>query len=324
MSDEISVSNGAPEAAGQESLQPLNGELAAIQQAIAPQRTSATSESSSAAERGSQISGDGLSSYWHAFRRRWFVATSLGILCGGVAAVAVWFNATTNYTATALIRVSAGEQHVVFKIDDERSTFDIYKATQAQLLVSDFVLNAALRKIGNLESIKREEDPLRWLARTLQVDPGNAEILRVSLTTTDGKEAAAIVQAVVDSYMVEAVDGEKKNRRKHLAELEKISGDKAQEERTMWTKLSKITDQVGSGNAGALSIKEEAALRQFWESRTEVVRLKSELRQAQAALEAKLAASKAAPAKSKASLDVDAAVEADPAYGRLVTGPGGR
>ncbi len=202
MSDEISAANGTRKPPARTPRSRSTASWRRFNKRAPLRRTAATTEPSNAVDRGSQTSGDGLSGYWHAFRRRWFVATSLGILCGGVAAVAVWFYATTNYTASALIRISADEQHVVFKIDDERSTFDIYKATQAQLLVNEYVLNAALRKVANLESIKREEDPLRWLAKTLQVDPGNAEILRVSLTTTDGKEAAAIVQAVIDSYMV--------------------------------------------------------------------------------------------------------------------------
>ncbi len=183
--------------------------------------------------------------------------------------------------------------------------------------LTNILLNAALRKVSNLEIIKREEDPLRWLANSLHVDPGNAEILRVSLTTTDGKEAAAILQAVLDEYKIRVVDKEVKLRQTRLGDLEKAYAERLAEKRGKWDELNRVADQVGSGDTGALSIKQQLALQQFNESRTELSHLRGELQRAQTSLKAKLAASKGTPAKSKASVDADAAVEADRAYAQL-------
>jgi hypothetical protein len=83
---------------------------------------------------------------------------------------------------------------MVFPNGSTRTGFDIYKATQMQILTSDFVLIGALRKLPNLVVLAREDDPVRWLAKSLQVDcPGNAEIIRVSLTTPDKNNGAATI-----------------------------------------------------------------------------------------------------------------------------------
>ena len=97
----------------------------------------------------------------------------------------------------------------------ERATtndFEIYKGTQQQLLTSDVVLIAALRKpeAASLAVVQKQDDPVKWLARNLRVElPPNSEIMRVSLTTSKPDEAALLVGAVVDAYMNEVVDAER-------------------------------------------------------------------------------------------------------------------
>ncbi len=255
----------------------------------------------------------GLAVYLHAFRRRWFAAISLGVLGAAAAATAAWVSASTKYTATALIRISADKPSLLFKVDDAHSTFDIYKSTQMQLLTSDFVLNSALRKVANVEMLKREEDPVRWLARALQTEaPGNAEILHVSLSTPNRNDAAAIVNAVVGSYMTEVVDKERIDRDQRLEELVRIQGQKEDELRTKRSDYKKLTDQVGTGDMGTLSIKQQLAAQLYGETRTEWNRLRSELQKARAALAAKQAKLKARRERPEDSVDVETAVANDP------------
>ena len=89
-------------------------------------------------------SGGGVASYLHAYRRRWFVATSLGLICGVAAAIATWLSAIPTFTSTSLIRIAADNSGPVPE-DKTNSSYELYKGTQMQLLTSDFVLIAALR-----------------------------------------------------------------------------------------------------------------------------------------------------------------------------------
>ena len=267
--------------------------------------------------------GGGWAGYLHAYRRRWFAATCLGVFCGAACLVAAWFLTPTTYTSQALIRVAAEHQGIVYQDDRAQLSFELYKGTQMQLLTSDFVLIAALRNpaIADLDLLKAEEDPVRWLAKTLQVEsPEKAEILRVSLTSPDRNGGAAIVQAVVDAYKAEVVDKERTGRVQRLAELDRVYAEQETELRNKRTELKKIAGQLGSGDRGALSIKEQFALQQYGEARTELTRLRSELRQVRFALaenSAKLAAIKAGRAKVASAGDVESAVLTDPECIRL-------
>jgi uncharacterized protein involved in exopolysaccharide biosynthesis len=179
--------------------------------------------------------------------RRWLLFSLCLLFVVVVAVAAAWIWAAKTYTASALIHVAADEPMVIPN-GSTRTGLDIYKATQMQLLTSDFVLIGAQRKLPNLKVIAREEDPVRWLAKSLQVDcPGNAEIIRVSLTTPDKNDGAAIVQAVVDAYMVAVVDKERTRRANRLRELDSVCSEKDTELRRKWTDLKKLSEQLGSG-----------------------------------------------------------------------------
>ena len=153
-----------------------------------------------------------------------------GCSCGTAAAVPAWILATDRYTATALLELSANERQLVFQTADRpmSSSFDMYKATQQQLLVSDIVLVAALRnpEAANLAVVPSRTT--RSLAgRTLRVDfPGNAEIMRVSLTGPRPKETAVLVRAVVNAYMNEVVNAERQRQTKRLDELNRLFAEK--------------------------------------------------------------------------------------------------
>jgi polysaccharide biosynthesis transport protein len=313
-------SDPADEVAGADfhaALQPAAGSLPPLGHRALAKRSSLPGAPSASADRELHGTGGGLTGYLHAYRRHWFLATSVGVICGTAAAAAIWFSAATNYTSSALIQIAADEQGIVYQDDKSHSSFELYKGTQMQLLTSDFVLIAALRdaKIANLDLVKREEDPIRFLAKSLQVEaPGNAEILRVSMTTQDMNSGAAIVRAVVDAYQSEVVNKERDARNKRLGELERLYTEQETEWRSKRTELKKLAEQLGSGDKGALSHREQFALQLYDESRMDLNRLRGERRRIRYALadnEAKLAAVKAGRAKPATTGEIDNAVNND-------------
>ena len=112
--------------------------------------------------------------------------------------------------------------------------FEIYKGTQAQMLTSDVVLVAALRKpeVAKLSIVQDEDDPVRWLAKNVKVElPLNTEIMKVSLSDTRKNEVAVLVRAVVDAYMNEVVDAELHAQRDRLTDLDRLYTEKETEMR---------------------------------------------------------------------------------------------
>ncbi len=239
----------------------------------------------------------GPAAYLHALRRRWWMAVPLGLLCAVVAGGVAWSLHKPSYTARALLRVSTAQESLVFETRDSaaRRSFDIYKSTQQQLLKSDFVLLAALRKpeVSRLEIVGREQDPVRFLAESLRVEfPGNSELMAVRLSGDDPEQISTVVNAIVEAYLVEVVDREKNERRQRLDELNDLYVAKSDEMRRKRVDLKRLVEQVGSGDRDALALKQQIALEQFAELRRalvraqfEVGRLESELRVQKANLE---------------------------------------
>jgi uncharacterized protein involved in exopolysaccharide biosynthesis len=180
-------------------------------------------------------------------RRRWFRFGLFLLFVVAAAAAAIRVFAPATYTASALIRIGGPPTPLVST--DTHASFDLYKGTQIQLLTSDFVLIAALRRnTSQVEIVKQQEDPVRWLAKTLQVEsPGNSEILRVSLSTAQRAESIAIVNAVVDAYQTEAVDKERAERANRLAKLSKVYEEKETELRSRCKELKALKAALGDG-----------------------------------------------------------------------------
>lgn len=258
----------------------------------------------------------GSQAYLHAFRRRWWLVATLGLLCGGCAAAAAWHFVGARFTATALLRVAASEQQLVFDTADQAnlSTFDIYKGTQQQLLKSDYVLLAALRdpKVAQLPVVRRQTDAVKWLADELAVDfPGNAEVMRIQLTAAEPHTAQTLVAAVVDAFMREVVNVERDKRRSRLDELDRVYTDKEREMRDKRIDLKQLAEQLGTGDTAALAIQQQLAVQQFGELRREAMRLQYELRQFQTEQAVKQAELAALEKAEVSPLEIDAIAETD-------------
>ena len=87
--------------------------------------------------------------------------------------------------------------------------FEDFKRTQAALIRSRLVLNAALnmKGVGQQPTVKAQADPIGWLAAHVRVDfPDNGEVMRVGLDGDDVEELKVLVNAVTDAYFQEVVN----------------------------------------------------------------------------------------------------------------------
>ena len=265
--------------------------------------------------------GGGMAAYLHALRRRWLIALGMGLLLALSAGAAVWFTHSPTYTAASLLRVASTQQPILFATADRSIAFDVYKGTQMQYLKSRFVLIAALRKpeILKLTTVKQEIDPVAWLAERLSVSfPGEAEIMRVGLTSKDPKEVAALVNAVVQAYMDEVVDVEGSQRRQRLSDLDRIYTDKETELRKQRTDLKQLAKQLGTGDAGALTLKQQITLQQFAALRSEQASVQFQIMRANGELKVKQALRERADKLPVTEAALDALAQIDPAIVELL------
>jgi hypothetical protein len=92
-------------------------------------------------------------------------------------------------------------------------------------------------RVKNQPSIKREDahhNAIAWLGKEIRVESPDRRtgVFTVSLTSSDPNEAAAIVNAVVDTYMNECVNLNWHFQKVRLSEVEQLITEKENEVRT--------------------------------------------------------------------------------------------
>jgi len=264
--------------------------------------------------------GSPLGAYWHAFRRYWALATILGLLVGAAAGLSVWFLIPQKYTATALLRVAANPEAILFSNAFQSATFDIYRSTQQQYLLSRYVLMAALRQpqVAELESIRNHPDPVSLVQEGLRVRfPGNSELMEVSYTAKNPQEAAAIVNSVVESYLQEVVGVELAERRQRLDELDQLYSEKEAELRKRRNDLMQLAEQLQTGDAEALNLKERSALQRFSMFRQELGNIQMAILRAQAEMRIREAWANESLKIPISEEDLEMFARTDPTYTRL-------
>ncbi|MBN1588202.1 MAG: hypothetical protein JW888_01670 [Pirellulales bacterium] len=166
--------------------------------------------------------------------------------------------------------------------EDSIEEYKIFRATQAQLIKSPMVLMAALRKpeIAELSIYQREEaDPVAWLQDSLEVSfPVDSEIMRVTLADGNTEEAAKMVQAVVDAYLDDVVENERKEKHRTLAELDRLLADKEQDIRHRRSTLKRLGDELGTTDPETLRVQTQYALQQLNLYQQELLAAKRDLR----------------------------------------------
>jgi capsular exopolysaccharide synthesis family protein len=238
-----------------------------------------------------------------AFRRRWLLAASAGLLCGLAGFAVVWFLLPLGkHTAHSLIQVSANQPQIIFPTAETRSDFASYRRTQMALIKSRWVLNTALRQpnVAALDTVQEHLDPVQWLEANLKVDNTlGPELVRVSLTGDDPDELKVLVQAVTKAYMEEIVNEERRNklsRHEHLKELYTRYEERLRDKRKAQKALA---DAIGTSNSTNAAIKQRLALEQLAIAQKELAQVRSDKTRLQV-----MAAAQEAQGKSKTEVPV--------------------
>lgn len=226
-----------------------------------------------------------VAAYWHAFRRRWFLAVTLGMLSAAIAAAAVWSTNKDEFTATFQFLVSPND-------DPNRpgvpsADFVIVKNTQQQYIKSDWVLTAALRdpKVSGLPVIKNEPDPVRWLAREIRIAfPGNGAEMNLSLTTESANQSALLIASVSKAYLDEVVNQEQLFRTQRISDYEKILEDKRKSRLEKREALNKLSASQGTGDSQTLLHKQRMIQENLSFLRNQLITIRFQVRQTEADL----------------------------------------
>lgn len=163
-----------------------------------------------------------------AFRRRWFFASSTGILAGVITAGLLWSLWPVRYSAEVRLRLatSASKSSLGGAGDQDA---DRFRRAQVALLQSSAVLEQVLQRpeIAALPSIRKEHDPLSWLGQRLTVEEGAlGDVLQIRVGDTSAEEADLLTRAIVDAYRRETA-------RRRLASLQQLKDERSRTEESL-------------------------------------------------------------------------------------------
>ncbi|MEN6457573.1 MAG: AAA family ATPase [Thermoguttaceae bacterium] len=259
--------------------------------------------------------------YLHALRRRWLVSLALGLVFAAAVAAGVYFGVGEKFTATAYLQLALSESRM-FGPNDVTMTdpmrFDIFKNTQEGKLRSRKVMTDAMRKpeVAKTSGIREEQqrggDAVDWLLRQTAVGfPGKAELMQVSITRDNAKEAQTLVNAVVESYLKEVVYVERDRKRQRVDELEKVCTNKDQELRAKRERFRNLAKDTGTLDAELLTTKTKLNLERLSVKTNEQAKMESELARLRGELAGQMALLKNADATDVNAVELQMLINSD-------------
>jgi hypothetical protein len=171
---------------------------------------------------------------------------------------------------------------------EDKEAVEEYRSTQAALVKSRLVLNAALRnpKVVALTILRDLPEPIEWLEDHLQVDfQPTPSIMRIGLSGKDPKEMCVLVDAVSQAYLDEIADKENKRRRDRLEALHEVARRFESKIKDVRASLRRLQEEVDPGKKVPLTVQGDLARAEYEKVKAELVKVRTELRKVKVEVE---------------------------------------
>jgi capsular exopolysaccharide synthesis family protein len=250
--------------------------------------TDATSEVV-AATRSELASPPGLSappsleSLWHAVRRHWALALSVGVLAGLLGGAIAWCVAPAPYTAQTLLELSPrglhaeGEDHIL-----------TYQRTQTALLKSYAVIQGTLERpnVAELAEVRSKTNATEWLAKAITTDSLlGPEIIRVSLSGDHAEDTALLLNELIHVYRQASAKKEEGRILERMKQLKENYRECAERLRERRQTLLMREDEIGVDDPETLGLRKTTTLQQLAAMQTKRVELQLKNKETQIELD---------------------------------------
>lgn len=155
-------------------------------------------------------------------RLHWLMILFCGTLLGGVGAFVAWDLLASKYESYGLLQVNSVPATLgSVSREQARTDFATYMRTTAALLKYEFVLNAALRDLKDVPTIRDQKDPIKFLAEELQISASDgSEVIKVSFAGRNPADSKRIVDAVQNAFIAEVVQKDVDQKRQLLRRVQ--------------------------------------------------------------------------------------------------------
>ena len=187
----------------------------------------------------------------------WLMILFCGTLLGGGGSYLAWDLLQSKFESTALLQVDQAPVSVASNnANQARTEFGTYVRTAATLIKSEFVLNSALREIKDLQTIKAQQDPIKFLTEELVIAaPDGSELIKITFAGHNPSDVKKIVDAVQAAFMKEVADKDAAKKKLLLADVERLRDDMYLRLRGRTTGTGR-TEQPKGGTGAALPVGE--------------------------------------------------------------------
>ncbi|MFO0800295.1 MAG: hypothetical protein U0804_22740 [Gemmataceae bacterium] len=158
----------------------------------------------------------------------WLMILFCGTLLGAVGSYAAWELLASKYESYGLLQVSQVPPALAHQgnAQEARTDFTTYVRTMSGLIKSEFVLNAAMRDLKDLPTVKAQKDPIKYLGEEVLVGaPDGSEVIRVSMASHNPADANKIVNAVQKAFLAEVVQKEVATKQARFRQSEQAMQD---------------------------------------------------------------------------------------------------
>lgn len=162
----------------------------------------------------------------NALRRRWVLATFLGLLVGSALGTGLWFVLPGGkHTARATIQLRPS---TVETGKGQTEDFDAFRRSQMYLIKSRDLINRTLAdpKVSSLPTVRESDDAVALLETGIRVDGSAApDLMVVSFSGNNRDDLVKIVDGLVGKYVDDANNAVRRTLMEKADRIEKLVGD---------------------------------------------------------------------------------------------------
>lgn len=165
----------------------------------------------------------------NAFKRRWVLGTSIGLVVAIGIAACLWLALPGGkHEARGLIDLRDKNFELTSKNAED---YETYRKNQIFILKTRDLLNRTVNDpaVSSLEIIKTADDPVRVLEESISATAAAPSILAVTMKGNNIEEMKTIVDSLMKRYVDDATVTERRERADQTKKLEKLQEDLAQE-----------------------------------------------------------------------------------------------
>ncbi len=222
---------------------------------IAPQRSTQLAPAAASRQQAPPPANDGITPafLWRVFCRWWKWVLPAGLALAVLSGAVVWYFWVPKYEAVAMIKIQTDPDFIAFQQGRSQGDGDRYVQTQIELLRGPDTLQAALGKpeVASVRELKKQIDPLKYLQQHLAVSQvGQSELYRVAFVSASPRDAAAVVNAIVDLYIKSQSLDEKKRVMAVLEVLNVQRGIRKEKVEELQRRVLELADGRGGRRIG--------------------------------------------------------------------------